>query len=1073
MRKRFLFAGLMTLISMLLVVIVVIGTAPDYFTEDFTSKQYCDTLNTTALWDTISGELKLPPFELTLAGSYNTTGSARGVTIEGDYAYVAGLTAGLQVIDISDPTSPSLAGSYDTPGYAFVVAIAGDYAYVTDEASGLQVIDISDPTNPTLAGNYATSAGAYGVAIAGDYAYVAAWTAGLEVLDISDPTNPSLAGSYDTPGSALGVAVDGDYAYVADYASGLRVIDISDPTNPSPAGSYVTPGNAWVVVIDGNYAYVADQGSGLVVIDISDPTNPSLAGSYDTPGAAYGVSIDGDYAYVADYTSGLQAIDISDPTNPSLIYSYDTPNYAYDVAVSGEHAYVADYSSGLQVIDICDAMSPMLAGSYHFSGVTNNIAISGDYAYVANHAYGLQILDISDPTSPSFAGNHDTPDVAGHVSISGDYAYVSDSDSGLQVVDISDPTNPSLAGSYDPPGPNTGGVVISGDYAYMPLYNIGLHVIDISDPTSPSSAGDYSSLYDIRDVAISGDYAYVIDHGLGLQVLDITDPTNPTYAGSLSTPDISRGIAISGDYAYVADEQSGLQVIDISDPTNPSSAGSYDTPGYAAGVAISGDYAYVADGSHGLQVIDISDPTNPSLSGSYDIIDNIFCVTTSGDYAFITRMWSGPLIIQVFQRIVDPSENRAYSTVVHSSSDYILAARLSTSQTESIVWYINGTEVLPGDFWTALFFHSKDLVWSARLEYSTPNVNPTCSELTIELLGPSPLADSISDIPNDQGKQVSFSWTRSGYDYVGSPTPITEYAIYRKIDYTLFMSLESKEQGINDADIETESNGQHSRLAYPPGDWHYLTTVPARCEDTYSTVVPTLADSTIFEGMYQTTFFVRARTATPGIYFDSEPDSGYSVDNLAPTAPQGFSVAYNSGEANDLAWEECPDTDFKYFCIYRGESEDFIPDPGNLVHTTTGTSWRDEVDEAYNYCYKTTSVDFSGNESDPTGPVTTTDAIDVPDPKRFALYQNVPNPFNPTTVIQYVVPGSGGHVKLRIYDVGGRLIKTLVNGAEPPGRKSVVWDGRDEQGVRAASGVYFYRLEALGNVKTRKMILLK
>jgi hypothetical protein len=112
------------------------------YVEDFSTTQYKDTSNTTAWWDTVAGEIKLHPFELTLAGSYDTPGYALGVAISGDYAYVADEASGLQVIDITDPTTPTLVGSYDTPVYACGVAISGDYAYVGDYTSGLQVIQV-------------------------------------------------------------------------------------------------------------------------------------------------------------------------------------------------------------------------------------------------------------------------------------------------------------------------------------------------------------------------------------------------------------------------------------------------------------------------------------------------------------------------------------------------------------------------------------------------------------------------------------------------------------------------------------------------------------------------------------------------------------------------------------------------------------------------------------------------------------------------------------------------------------------------------------------------------------------
>ena len=91
----------------------------------------------------------------------------------------------------------------------------------------------------------------------------------------------------------------------------------------------------------------------------------------------------------------------------------------------------------------------------------------------------------------------------------------------------------------------------------------------------------------------------------------------------------------------------------------------------------------------------------------------------------------------------------------------------------------------------------------------------------------------------------------------------------------------------------------------------------------------------------------------------------------------------------------------------------------------------------------------------------------------FALYQNVPNLFNPTTVIRYDVPVGGGRVTLKIYDVAGRLVRTLVDGVEASGEKRVTWYGRNNRGSRVATGVYFYRMTGPGFTKTRKMVLLQ
>ena len=94
-------------------------------------------------------------------------------------------------------------------------------------------------------------------------------------------------------------------------------------------------------------------------------------------------------------------------------------------------------------------------------------------------------------------------------------------------------------------------------------------------------------------------------------------------------------------------------------------------------------------------------------------------------------------------------------------------------------------------------------------------------------------------------------------------------------------------------------------------------------------------------------------------------------------------------------------------------------------------------------------------------------------PSRFALYQNVPNPFNPSTIIRYDVPAGGGVVTLRVYDVQGRLLRTLVNEPVTAGVKTTPWNGLDDRGQRVASGIYFYRLQTPDFIQTRKMLLLK
>ena len=88
-------------------------------------------------------------------------------------------------------------------------------------------------------------------------------------------------------------------------------------------------------------------------------------------------------------------------------------------------------------------------------------------------------------------------------------------------------------------------------------------------------------------------------------------------------------------------------------------------------------------------------------------------------------------------------------------------------------------------------------------------------------------------------------------------------------------------------------------------------------------------------------------------------------------------------------------------------------------------------------------------------------------PTEFALYDNYPNPFNPQTIIGYDMP-QAGQVSLRVFDVLGRLVATLVNQEQVAGRHQVTFNAE-----RFASGVYLYRIKVGGFSKVGKMILVK
>jgi len=191
---------------------------------------------------------------------------------------VADRDAGLRIIDVTNPASPTEIGYCETLGIAGDVAVRGDFAYlVSGLGNDLWVVNVADPASPQPVGRCPLPNGGEAVAVSGSYAYVAA--SDLYVIDISNPATPTLAKSYTTPGYCLGVTVAGNFAYIGDASYGLRVLNVSDPQDPQEVGYYNTPGMASNAAVVGEYIYQADDASGLQVIQFYG------AGVEEAPGA--------------------------------------------------------------------------------------------------------------------------------------------------------------------------------------------------------------------------------------------------------------------------------------------------------------------------------------------------------------------------------------------------------------------------------------------------------------------------------------------------------------------------------------------------------------------------------------------------------------------------------------------------------------------------------------------------------------------------------------------------------------------------------------------------------------------
>lgn len=325
---------------------------------------------------------------------------------------------------------------------------------------------------------------------------------------------------------------------------------------------------------------------------------------------------------------------------------------------------------------------------------------------------------------------------------------------------------------------------------------------------------------------------------------------------------------------------------------------------------------------------------------------------------------------------------------------------------------------------------------------------------------------NVADVPNDQGKQVHVVWSRFGGDGV-SNNPVENYMVLRKDG----MGLAKANVKYNSFD---EVPGDISDLT--PGDkimdghevWTYVFQYPAAQLFEYAIIAPTLYDATPTDTT-MTAFKVVGITAN-GITAETDEAAGFSVDNLAPVAPGGFSGMVGEGSI-DLAWEEPVDEDFNYFALYKGTESGFDPANSTPLAITSAVSYTDnDIEAGKTYYYTLAAVDFAGNVS-AYAPQISFVITDVTDefgmPTEYTLSQNYPNPFNPTTEIRFGVPEQS-NVKITIYNAVGKQVAVLVNKDFSAGYYTYTFDARN-----LSTGVYFYEMQTNTYRQTHKMLLVK
>jgi hypothetical protein len=845
-------------------------------------------------------------------------------------------------------------------------------------------------------------------------------------------------------------------------------------------GGVRTPGDAVAVAVEGRFAYVLNRKHSLQIVDLTVPEHPVIVARVEIPGSLQDIAIEDGYAYIADLGFGLHVIDIADPNGPLIVGSWQMPEEEGAVAVSGNYAYVGGWGA-LRVVDFTNKESPTAAGSVYIPGMVRGIALFGDFAYLAvddlsgSGDNGLKVVDITNPENPVVIGGVDTPGKGFDVAVLGSYAYLADFHSGLHVIDVSNPSIPWIVGTIDLPRASARGVAVVGRHAYVSAGS-ELFAIDISNPASPEIVGMIDTPHTAWDVTVSDNYAYVADgfgsFGGDLHVFDITNSTSVGIVGGVDTPSYCYDVDVDGSYAYSIDMWEGIRVVDVADPENPEIVGSVDTPGLAFRVTVEGGYAYVVDGPAGLQIIDITNPRSPRIVGSVDPPNNarvVAAVAVLGNYAYIT-VDDSMHVIDISNaedpRIVGSMETLggagsvdivgSYAYVIKYSPTGLLVVDVADPESPLIVGNLN----MPGN-------SAKDICVVGNYAYLTDPAN-SLEEGDETYLIVIDVSDPES--PRIVGR-VSLSESAGRVDVAGNFAYVTNGRSGLQV-----IDISNPESPLIVGSVGTPYPATNAFGVRVEGEYAYiangdsgLVIVPAQCG-----TKPITAHLDIKPG------------SCPNPLNTNAPNSDNANGGVLSAAVLGSNAFdVHDIDVSSLELEGTAPLRHKYKDVAAPPVEESAcacseAGPDGYADLTLKFARLDVVAGFGKVSGRNVTLMLTGRLIDGTE-IELSDCVKIVPKKgnegpRYnssneslitKLEQATPNPFNPVTHIRYQLEEQG-YTTLKVYDVAGRLVATLVNGEMPGGLHEATWDAKG-----MPSGVYFYRLTKGSFSETRKMVLLK
>ncbi len=737
---------------------------------------------------------------------------------------------------------------------------------------------------------------------------------------------------------------------------------------------------------------------------------------------------------------------------------------SYDVAMFGDYALMTSgAASGLRVLDLSDPSSPTEVGYIVNSDTCTGIEIwaadrvkaSGNFAYVLYYDgfiskghYRLYVYDLSNPSEPQQRGYIALPDNCTSLFVEGDYVYVTADDedgfSGVKIIDVSNPVHLIEAGSFTTSGiPEE--VYVANHKAYVAVKS-ALVVYDVSVPSSPQLLGSYTppgGIGLIHHLAVQGNYIYVIDAAFGIRILDASNLSQIQQVGSFphnqNDANFSR-LVLSDNFIYYLQNGSStgkvLIILDVFDPASPVQIGSYTMSGFwwFHGFDYTNGYACIAGGSHGLRIIDVTDPGSIMECGCYEPHNLATGLAISNDHAYVSVISDSNNLL-VYD-VLDPSSPCEVNSLsidgqpkwISVSENYLYVPGIEINLVPGVrVFDISNPAAPvtvadwmcpPGTFGVPLSVERYQNLALVAMAYGGVQIYDVTQINAPVALGNWTLWDPSSN-PGFGVRNVKVSWP---YLFL----PDESYGLY-------VIDASDPNNLVEVASYNTSGNAWWVDIS-PDHNFLYLADFSGelRIFNISDPLTPVEVGS-IVHNLNHVNHVV---AAVDTIYITDCQGIGLHVyDVSVPGSPE--EVAYHKTPgvfANDIVLANglIYFLDFTHFEIFE-----ITEGPNDVEETPT----------------------------------------DSPVPDDFYLSQNYPNPFNPTSKIRFQI-AKGGFVSLRVYDVLGNEVATLLNEEKPAGSYEVEFSAiggsaAGEDVYNLSSGIYFYQLKSKDITITKKMILMR